>query len=41
MSDPVARENLKQQIDLIDDEINALQDEQKLKKAIFDSTKKN
>jgi hypothetical protein len=41
VSDPVARENLKQQIDLIDKEINALQDEQKLKNAIFDSTKKS
>ncbi len=40
MSDPVARENLKQQVDLIDNEINALQEEQKLKKALFDSTEK-
>ncbi len=41
MSDPAARENLKQQMDLIDNVISALQEEQKLKMAIFDSTKIN
>ncbi len=41
MSDPIARENLKQQIDLIANEVNALQEEQKLKKISYDRANKS
>jgi hypothetical protein len=41
VSDPIARENLKQQIDLIANEVNALQEEQKLKKISYDRANKS
>ncbi len=39
MSDPIARENLKQQIVLVANEVNALQEEKKMKKISYDSAK--
>ena len=39
VSDPIARENLKQQIVLVANEVNALQEEKKMKKISYDSAK--
>ncbi len=41
ISDHILRDNLKQHIDLISNDVNALQEEQKLKKEKYDKLKKD
>ena len=41
VSDPILRDNLKQQIDIVSSDVNMLQEEQKLKKRKYDDLKKD